>query len=41
MDFVCVGITYFYQNFNSAKISDRLAHRQVAKGLPEKGLVVL
>ncbi|MEH2052722.1 hypothetical protein [Nostoc sp.] len=26
---------------NSAKISDRLAHHQLAKGLPEKGSVVL
>ncbi|MEH2073523.1 MAG: hypothetical protein V7K57_03905 [Nostoc sp.] len=26
---------------NSAKISDRLAHHQVVKGLPETGLVVL
>ncbi|MEH2147676.1 hypothetical protein [Nostoc sp.] len=41
MNFVCVAITYLYQNFNSAKISDRLAHHQVAKGLLEKGLVVL
>ncbi|MEH2058739.1 MAG: hypothetical protein V7K97_21815 [Nostoc sp.] len=26
---------------NSAKISDRLTHHQVPKGLPEKALVVL
>ncbi|MEH1827488.1 MAG: hypothetical protein V7L22_19335 [Nostoc sp.] len=40
-DLVCAALRISTRTFNSAKISDRLAHHQIAKSLPVKGLVVL